>query len=270
MPRFSARVLTLLALAVAPAGTPAAAAGSDPAAWTTAQPAASLPTPESLFERHIEAVGGLAALKRHHTRVANGRMEMVTQGVRGFVTLEAQAPDKLRVTMEFPGVANIETVYDGSIAWTRIADMPPRLLEGDDLISFKESADFLGEASYKSRYKSLETVGKESFNGTECYKVRAITTLADRETFLFFDVATGRELGIRTRRLVNGKDEDIEIQLLEYKEYDGVQIPAKTVQKTSQGEMVLTFDTIEVNPKRKLNFDPPEEVRKLAEEAGVK
>ncbi len=152
--------------------------------------AADLPEASLLRERHIEGVGGRAALEQYQSSHALGTFEIPGQGIHGSLEVFAAAPNNLLVTIDIPGIGTVRTGYDGEVGWTIHPATGPMVMEGRQLDQIRQQADFIGVLHPERYIASTETVEETEFAGRPTYKVRVVT-LWDEEYFEFFDKETG-------------------------------------------------------------------------------
>ena len=254
-----------LALLVAPATGPFSTL---PAA--AAQPAADSPTPEALFEGHISAIGGREKLATHKDRTLNGIMTTrripdpkapapVAEEVPStqIVTVWAKAPQSMRFEIIDPAVGNTVRATDGKNTWGIGSAGLPFRIEGKEREDMLDSAVFQGEAEYKGRYRALRSEGLEKFEGTQAYRVD-FETVNGGTGAIYFDAKTGLIIG----RVAFGKSttDSITSILADYKEFEGVLLPTRQVQRTQGVEISIEFRWIEINTGTLPEFVPPENV----------
>jgi hypothetical protein len=241
---------------------PAPETNKQPGAEASKQP---LPKAEEVFEQYITAIGGREALGKLTNRVLKGTVEVPKSGYQGLLTFEQAPPNKLHVTAEVPGLRTDESGFDGTTGWTRDPDRGGRIVPpGPELETLKDSADFLGEANYKNRYKSVEVVDRMEFEGRPAYKIHA-TLLDGSERSLFFDTETHLLLGAEMQREgPGGKPYTFTVAMTDYKEAGGTKYPSKIVQRAEGKEpATIAFKTIEVNVAKAPSFEVPEDIKKL-------
>ncbi len=259
--------LAVPALALSlPAGStafsqPPAAPPATPAP-TPAAPAADLPTGESLFEKHVAALGGLEALKSQKTAMIKGRI--VRQGApTGLLTLWRKAPDKMYKILDFPGSVTIETWCDGDSAWIRNSNKGAVRLSGEALDETRLESQFIGEADYKARYKELKTKEKTTFGERPAYAVAATTTAGKQRT-LYFDAEKGFLIGVGlTVPLADGKEQVVTITLGEYKKFGVTWQPTAIVEDAGHIKTITTFSQIEMDLAAMPSIEPPDEIKSL-------
>jgi hypothetical protein len=244
--RHSLPILTLLSTVVL------AGQAADPA----------LPPARSIIERYLEAVGGKAAFERHTSRRAVGRISLPAQGVEGQMELMAARPALMRVRMTIDGVGEILSGYDGRVAWSVNPLTGPMLLDGKAFEQSKADAEFDAAFHGEKLFSALETVERTTFEGRPAFKVRAVRTTGD-EDFEFFDADTGLLLGAMvTRESPMGPVKATHITT-DYKEFHGVKVATRIIQRLMGTEQVITIDSVEFDKVDPAVFVPPPSIQAL-------
>ena len=252
-----------------PAPEPPAATPDQPRAEPGAE---ELPGPESLFEKHVEAIGGWDAVRAIKNRHIKGRIRNEKQGFLARLEIWAETPDKQRILMQVPGQGELDTYYDGGVGW-RTRDGNYALVTGDALNDLALTADFLGEAGYAERYTDLKTLDRKDYDmkGREVYRV-AYKSRFGKQGIILFDTESGLVVGSLTTMTLETHDVSGQMQTIlvleDYKDFGGVLWPTRVRQVTPNGETIITYRTVEVNVDDMPGFTRPAEVEKLlAEEA---
>jgi hypothetical protein len=225
--------------------------------------AQSLPAPESLFERHIEAIGGEAAMRKHTSIKFTGTVKIAAHNYSAFMTTWQAAPNSIITNIEAPGMAPMVVATDGKDAW---GFTPPptgtgwALIDGERKQELQFSAAFYGELEYESRYAKLQTIERADFDGKTCWKVYA-ESHEGKKFFLFFDEQTGLLLGSHTELNQEGVRVPLIVVLDEYTEVDGVKYVRGLTQRTPSSDTVLSYRKIEPNPADLPEIKLPEELR---------
>lgn len=228
-------------------------------AWS--QDAAALPTGEALFAKHVQAIGGEEALKAEKNRVVRGKISMMGRSADGLLTTWRVSPNRMYSLVEFPGIATLETWFDGESAWLRDSNAGTRKLSGEGLVEIRRSADFLGEANFRARYSNLTTQEKSTFADRPAYAVKATTTEGAERT-LYFDAEKGFLIGVKSPGPSADPANERTMILADYKQFGAVTHATKITQKDTRSETVTTITDINANVLTMPNIDPPDEVRK--------
>src|ERR1035441_4565391 len=135
--------------------------------------AADLPKGETLMDKYIEVTGGKAAYSKMHSQMMTGTMEFPAMGLKGKMTIYSAEPDKQYLEINLEGVGKITEGSSGDVAWANSAMQGPRLKEGGEKTDTLMRNKFNAELNWRDQYKTVETVGTETVDGKECYRVVA-------------------------------------------------------------------------------------------------
>jgi hypothetical protein len=223
----------------------------------------ALPPARDIIDRYVEATGGKGALAKYRSRRAVGQISMPAQGVQGELEILAARPDLMRVRMTIPGVGEILSGYDGKIGWSVNPLTGPMRMDGKSLEQMKADADFDAALHTARRFASLETVEQTVFEGRPAYRIKAVRTTGD-EDHEFFDMESGLLLGsIVTRESPMGPVKATQL-MSEYREFGGVRVATRIVQRMMGTEQVITINAIEFDTVPAEAFDLPAEIRALS------
>jgi outer membrane lipoprotein-sorting protein len=219
----------------------------------------NLPTAESLFEKHIAAIGGLEAIKSERNRLVRAKFTGPGGSSEGGLRVIRVAPNKMAHILEIPGVTTQEVWYNGEEGWKRDSNAGTKKVKGDELAEIKMQADIMGECNYKARYREVKTLAREVFAGVEAYSVKATPAEgAGREKTMFFDAKTGFLIGMKTKAAQG----DSTVMMSEYKKFGETQHPTRSVMKVGDMEVgTITVSQIESNLSVPPTVEPPDEVK---------
>jgi zinc protease len=223
--------------------------------------AAALPAARSLVDRHVAAIGGRAAILAHKSMRATGTLSMSASGISGPIEVYGSAPDRVLVKASISGIGEIVEGFDGVHAWSINPMTGPALKTGKELEQTKLDADFYSELRDPKKY-TLTTVGKETFDGRECYKV-SVKRIDGSEDFDFYDAATGLRAGsINTRETQMGT---MTVSNTEggYKKFGPITQATVLTQKVMGVEQKITLETVEYNTVNAAVFELPPAIKAL-------
>jgi hypothetical protein len=221
---------------------------------------ADLPPAESLLDRFVEVTGGAKAYNARKTEIAHGTVEMTAMGIKGTLTRYAAEPDHYLVTMEIPGIGKVLSGVKDGVAWEMSDLMGTRTKTGFERGEALREARFNANAVWRELYAKVETVGEESVNGEDCYKVVMTPGEGAPET-LYLSKKTG--LGVKMTVTASTQMGEIPAEMLfsDYKNFGGILTPARIVNRTAGQEIVITLQSVEANAEIPANqFDLPAEV----------
>ena len=113
----------------------------------------------------------------------------------------------------------------------------------------EEQADMDGPLmDYKAKGNTVELIGKETADGTDCYKLK-VTEKDGDVTFFYLDADTGLTVKQETRRTINGNEVEAETIVGDWKDVGGMLFPHSidSGQKGSPQRQKMTIEKIEVN-----------------------
>ena len=149
-----------------------------------------LPKAETLLDKYIEATGGKAVYEKNRNQMVTGTMDFAGMGMKGTMTAYRAAPDKSYAEINLGGVGKIQEGSNGTVAWSLSAMQGPHVKEGDEKASALHLPRYDAEVHWRDAYKSVQTVGVETVDGKECYKV-ALTPKEGSPSTRFYDKQSG-------------------------------------------------------------------------------
>jgi len=230
------------------------------AAWAADE---ALPKAETILDRYVEVTGGKAAYEKRKTETATGTMSFPAQGLKGAITRFSAEPNRSYMTIELEGIGKIEAGTSGSIAWEKSAIMGPRVKTGEEKVQTLRQSRFNEPIHWREMFTKAETIGVETVDGDECYKVLLTPTEGRPET-QFYSKKTGLAVKTQTKAVTQMGEMEVEATVSDYKVFGGVKIPTKTVQKAAGQEFVVTLDNVKINESLPADrFEPPAEIKAL-------
>src|SRR5688572_29527910 len=209
-----------------------------------AQTESALPSGRDLVSRHVEALGGEQAFRGMSSVLARGRWEIPAQRIAGSLELRSARPSKLLYRVTVPGIGRIENGYNGRVGWTISPISGPELLTGRQLSETADEAWFDGALHLPEHVRELTTIGLETFDNRQAYRVRVLFR-SGNEQFEFFDSATGLQIGTEAVRATpQGNVPTVNI-LRDYKRFGQILQATTIVQRALGFEQVVTITSCE-------------------------
>jgi hypothetical protein len=242
--------------------TPAPKTAPKAAAPRTSRVDAALPTPRTIIDRHIVAIGGRAAIIARTSTHASGTVSIPSAGMTGSVDMFAAKPDKALVRFTLGGIGSIEEGFDGKVAWSLSPMTGPTLVQGKELEQKRFDSDFLADLHADARYESMTTVEKTDYEGRSCYKVRLVSR-GGSEDFEFYDVETGLKAGgITTRETPMGSITGTTIET-DYRKFGPLLYPTTLKQTTMGLQLVITVTSVEYDKVDPATFEAPAPIKAI-------
>ena len=172
----------------------------------TSAGAGELPSAEEVFQRHVAAIGGVAALSKPHNMVFKGEADLVPLKTKVPIEFYVEAPDRFlfrlkyhyaffgMIRVPFVGVRQPECGYDGTNGWTIDFDRRLEPMSTPEAVSFRTLCDKFSPL-YASRHFILtRTMDVERFANHDCYRVLVVLPSGDH-AFEYYDTAGGLLVG---------------------------------------------------------------------------
>ncbi len=224
-----------------------------------------LPSARDIMERYSREIGGKAAFEEHKSQHLTGTIEIPAQKIDGKMEVFAARPNKLVMKVSMPGIGDVTTGFDGNIGWMNTGITGPMLLEGKMKDEVATQADFDHTLHDTADYTVMETLGREQFNGEECYKLKLIHK-SGFESTEFFSVKTGLQMGFTATQQTQFGPVVATTLVSDYEKFGDLLMPAKTLQKVSGIETVMTIQKMDYDSVDSKVFELPREVKTLVEQ----
>lgn len=228
-------------------------------ALVCAVPLAGQPSADQVLEKYVQAIGGKAAYEKVTTRAMKGTVEMPDDNVSGPAELIAKAPDRFRLTMDIPGYGVVESVFQGDQGWEKNPDSGVHAMSKGDLEIARRDHNFYRETHLKELYPTLGTPAQEQLEGHAVYVIEA-TPAGGAAEKLYFDAESGLLVKHDFERTTL-EDGIVHYEMFyrDYREVDGLKLPATLEQRSPDYTMIWKFTEIKNDaPVEDAAFAKPE------------
>ena len=214
---------------------------------------------DDIIKKYFENTGGLAKWKALNGLKISAKFNQ--QGMEIPLEIVQLRDGRQCTSISFQGMEIKQGVYDGSTLWsTNFMNMKAERSDAEATENFKqEIGDFPDPfLNYKERGLKAELLGKETIEGTECYKIKLTKkpikvdgVLTENILFYYFDaenyVPVLMESEIKTGQ---AKGMTQQITWSDYQEVDGLIMPFSMAQGVKgMGSNALTITAYQLNPK---------------------
>src|SRR5690606_28890247 len=211
---------------------------------------------DDILNAYFENIGGKEALADVQTMKMTGKIK--AQGME-FPAVMISKGIKQKITFTFQGLEVVQPCFDGETGWqTNFMNMKAEKMEAEDNAILKSQFEDFPEPflHYKDRGCTVELVGSEVVEGTDCHKVKLtkkpiIIEGQEEEnvTLYFFEKENNVPILFKTvipKGPAKGKYQ--ETILSDYQEVNGLFFPFSMTQKF-EGQIMATIelDQIEIN-----------------------
>ena len=204
-----------------------------------------------------------AAKRKIKNRVIKMTIDFGMGGMTGKGVVHYVRPGNMHTAMEIQGLGTMEEGVTDGVAWALAVMTGPQIKEGGERSIALLGADLDGLLNWKSHFKKIECVSKETLDGKEYFKVEltphegsVMTTYLDATTYLAYrsDLKLSMAMG----------EFDMIIYSEDYRPVDGVQYAHKSRIEIMGSKRVVTIDSIEHNVEIPTDlFTLPDEIKAL-------
>lgn len=248
--RCSARHAWPLALAFA--SMPALASGD------------ALPEPRTLIDRHLDAIGGVEAVRNSGDGTVRIALEIEENGMRGSMLMHSRGKDMVLV-MRMAGM-EMRMGEVGGVAWSIDPMHGPRLIEGEELSDQQNRTDPDVATYADASIASMKTVGLADSEGRPCYRVEIAWKSGDdtvdcfgvEEHFLLSSQSTGTSPMGDMRQTMHFYD---------YKPYGDFRMPTRMRMKVAGITQIMIVESVEMATPPDEAFALPPAIVALLDEA---
>lgn len=196
-------------------------------------------TAEEIVTKHIEAIGGAAAWKKVNSLYYEGKITV--QGAEVNLTFTLLNGKGVRQNITFMGMTGYQIITP-TAGWKFMPFQGQATAEAMTADELKQSADDLDVQGklidYKSKGNTVEYLGKDDVEGTECFKLK-ITSKAGNVETVFIDPKSYYIVRAVAKRTANGQENDVQTDLSNYQKLpEGIVVPFSI--KLPDGELVIS------------------------------
>ena len=212
------------------------------------QSGAELPTTKQVLDRYVEATGGREALLRHASMTVHGRLQVPAQKLDVETVSYSKGRKQVQKAIMADGKV-YSSGYDGQVAW----DMDPAgkvvIHHGDEAKTAARDADMYYHLHVLDYFQKLEVVGVKEFQGHQCYDLKGVNNW-NQPNEQFYDRDSGLLIGYFFNTKWRGGPGDTTATFEDYKDFDGVLLPTKTLGRDANGVSIglvtsVTYDDVD-------------------------
>ena len=215
---------------------------------------------EEIIDNYIENIGGHEAWSKINSMTITGVGRQQDVDYPFIATFMKDG--RTIIDLDLQGTSFIVEAFDGENAWSmNFNTQKAEAFDSEASANYKNNAkDNMPDAffNYKAKGYSIELIGKEEFEGTECFKIKLTKTpvLVDGKEeenidMYFFD--TENYVPIAVESIVKSgpaKGATSQTLMSDYQEIDGLYIPFSHIEKfNGQISLEMVYKEVELNNK---------------------
>jgi hypothetical protein len=212
-------------------------------------------TVEEIVNKNIEATGGAEAWRKVTSIRTEG--SMTVQGAEVAITITVLHGKGMKQEISVMGMTGF-TIVTPAAGWNFMpfqGQSSPEAMTADELKEGQDDMDAQGILiDYAAKGTTVELLGKEDVEGTECFKLKATTKNGSVET-MFIDPKSYLVVRTITKQKANGQETEVITDLANYqKTPEGILVPMSLTlpfgeAKISKVEVNLAVDEKIFSPK---------------------
>jgi hypothetical protein len=214
---------------------------------------AQTPSGAEIVARSLKVSGMDTALKKHTSMKATGTFSLPAMGVEAPILQVKSATNEFRITVEVDGFGTVEQGYADGTAYSVNPQTGAMILDGAAALNAKRQAMWMDTPDM---YASMTNVGQEKFEGKDVYKVNLVTKDSSKLT-RYYDVQTGLPAGTQSESVTPDGAMQVTAIMMDYKDFGGVMLPAKQVQRSGDNEQVISITKVEWDVATKADWALP-------------
>ncbi len=217
-----------------------------------------LPKADAILDRVIEVTGGKAAWEKRQNLVRRGTVDFIGNKVKGSITIYEATPNRVLAVLEIPGIGKIESGSNGEVAWENSPGGGPRIKDGPEKVDALRDGTFNAPLFWRKLYSKVETLGTETVQGHDTYKVQ-LTPESGEPTTEYLDKKTGLLVKTSAARMTPKGRVSGEILYEDYRKEGDVLVPFKLTNRFAGQEFQIQIQSAEVNvnmPPDRFNLPP--------------
>jgi Outer membrane lipoprotein-sorting protein len=208
-------------------------------------------TAEEIVAKHIAAMGGANWEK---VKTLQMDIKMTAQAAAGMeIPIKMTVVNKKAMRMDVSLMGMTQTMcVNGDAGWANSpfqGKMDAEPMTADQAKDMKEQTEVAGQLyNYKEKGYTIEYLGKEDVEGTECYKIKLVIS-PTKTQYSLIDPETFYEIKNITVSMVDGKEQKMESVSSDFKTIEGL-VFAHTINQSNpmMGPTVMTVNNVTINP----------------------
>lgn len=218
-----------------------------------------LPEAEALVERYEQEIGvagnpyeGISSIR------TSMNVSMPAEGMAFDVRIDAVLPETFVTRVNVPGIGEVLTGFDGTVAWAVDPVQGARVLQGGEEMQASMQAQEIMKPGIKDKFFGLQTTGEDEVDGRKCWVV-SFSWILNVSGDACFDAETG----LLVKQTISQGGVDVETFFYDYKAFGPVKLASRTVVRAAGQEQVMTIENVEYDAVDPAAVAVPPEVQKL-------
>jgi photosynthetic reaction center cytochrome c subunit len=223
----------------------------------------SVPSPEQLLDKYVQASGGPSAIEKITSRVMTGTIEFGGKAL----PIEIYSKDGKRISFTHMPEGDSVTAFNGREGWLGMSGHAPREMHGSDLEGAAIDADLHLPMHLNRMFTGMKVEGAQKVGDHDTYEV-----VGQHEGKLPLQMYFDQQSGLLVRMVRYGDTAlgvlPTQIDYADYRNADGVQVPFRWTLARPSGRFTIQIadlkQNVPVDETRFVKPPAPPEVTKPA------
>jgi hypothetical protein len=231
------------------------------AALATNSRAQALPDPRAVMARYVQVTNATKLLSLPGQRM-KGTFEMPAAGLSGTVEGYRDNQGRSLQVITIPAIGEMKEGTDTSFKWSMNPIEGPKLIEGKEYLEAREREDPRASVRDPALVVNAVAVRRDSVGGEKCVLL-TLTWKSGRSTNECYSESSGYLLSSESKETTSMGEIAIKIQYMDYKNFDGITLPTRTIQSATGTEIVLRMTELVFEKIDPAKFVLPPEIQTL-------
>ena len=200
-------------------------------------------TADEIVEKHIAAIGGKENWNKVNSMIMVGSLSVMGREVDVTITNVHLKGSRQDISVAGMNGYSFSTPTSGWVYMPFQGQTKPEPMTADDVKEALDDLDLQGNLlNYKEKGHTVELLGKEDVEGTECFKLK-VTRKNSGEQVVFVDPTSFFMIRSVTKRKAMGQEMELSVDYSDYREINGIKVPFSVSQQFG----TVVFKNIKVN-----------------------
>lgn len=188
-------------------------------------------TVDEVINKHIEAIGGKERISRIQNVVMEGSLNYQGAEIAIVTTTVHNKLNRQDISVNGMNGFDMMTEKEGWSYMPFMGMQKPEPKSAQEVLENKADMDVAGPlVDYIAKGHKVELVGKETIGGKNTHKIKLVLA-GGKVLFVFIDAESNMIVRTIDKRKVNGQEIDLQTDLADYKEVEGVKMPYSITQQ---------------------------------------
>lgn len=202
-------------------------------------------TPDELLAKYAKAVDPEGKIGSIQGMKSTMTMEMAAMGMTATISSVQRRPNQVAVTISLPGIGEMRSGYDGTIAWSSDPMQGARIMSGLEAATIADGADMNAMLRPASLFSASAMAGEAEIDGEKCLRVKH-TWKSGRVTTDCYSTKTGLIIETLAKQSSPQGELDAVSKIGDYRSVGGLMMPHKITVQVMGMEQVMKIVSAEV------------------------